>query len=403
MSEECKYDGLRRKPTFDELITSIQRDKPKITLPNRKAFILANTRQMNALKGDTITDLQEMETRLEKDKLRNLLISEYASGHHVSIAEASAVIPPSRPPQQFDIVSEPSLEAGTTYEDIIHEYRQHQIDVAEAFNQFRRNLEQHQGMRERGAGVSRFLDSVPSSNASSSASSSNPTISFHPEDGLVDFEGVWVHNPESGHARRQANAELFVDALPQTRPRPQTSPRAQLIHTTTTNDTPPSTMEGPVEPPTTMKPFGYDSSRNPGHWKEQTQGYILWQLRLIGYHIDKQRANRMSKEELLNILFQQKEITPPETTIDELTERYRNLSIGHTGRIPNMHPTSRVHESAAANFVYPKVPKTQEDLKPQARMPRRQRKQEPRRRRSRSPSNLRLSNVLDTSAPLFSI
>ena len=152
-----------------------------------------------------------------------------------------------------------------------------------------------------------------------------------------------------------------------------------------------------------MKPFGYDSSRDPDHWKEQTKDYIIWQLRLIDYHIDKQRANRMSKEALLNILFQQKEITPPETTIDELTERFRNLSLGHTRRIPKMHPTSRVHESAAAKFVYPKVPKTQDDLKPQARMPRRQPKQEPRRRRSRSPSNLRLSNVLDVSAPLFSI
>ena len=292
MSEVYSYGGLRRRPNFDEPITYIQKDKPKITLPNRKAFILANTRQMNALKGDTITDLQEMETRLEEDKLRNMLISEYASVHNVPIAHARAVVPPSRPPQQFNIVSESSLEAGTTYEDIIHEYRQHQIDVAEASNQLRRNLEQHQGMRERGAGVSRFLDSVPSSsapssnptirsfhpeewsrfrgsvpssNASSSASSSASSTSFHPEDWLVDFEGVWIHNPELAHARRQANAELFVDALP------QTSPRAQLIHTITINDTPPSTMEAPVEPPTTMKPFGYDSSRDANHWKEQTK------------------------------------------------------------------------------------------------------------------------------------
>ena len=74
MSEVYNYNGLRRKPTFDELITSTQRGKPKITLPNRNAFILANTHQMNALRGDTLTDLQEMETRLEKDKYINFRI-----------------------------------------------------------------------------------------------------------------------------------------------------------------------------------------------------------------------------------------------------------------------------------------------------------------------------------------
>ena len=172
------------------------------------------------------------------------------------------------------------------------------MDVAEATKELRRNLEQHQGMRERGAGVNRFFDSVPSSNAASSAPSSASSISLHPEDWLVDFEGVWIHNPELGHARRRANAELFAGALPQTSPiatlgaLPQTSSRAQLIHTTTTNDappstindappspindTPPSSMEGPFQP---MKPFGYDSSRNPGHWTEQTKDYIIWQLR----------------------------------------------------------------------------------------------------------------------------
>ena len=63
---------MRRRPNFDELITDIQNDKPKITLPSRSASILAE----NALRGDTITDLQEMEERPEKDKLRNMLIKE---------------------------------------------------------------------------------------------------------------------------------------------------------------------------------------------------------------------------------------------------------------------------------------------------------------------------------------
>ena len=66
-------------------------------------------------------------------------------------------------------------------------------------------------------------------------------------------------------------------------------------------------MEGPVEPPKTMKPLRYDSSRDANHWKEQTKDYIIWQLRLVSYHIDKRRASRMSKEELPNILFPPKQ------------------------------------------------------------------------------------------------
>jgi hypothetical protein len=66
------------------------------------------------------------------------------------------------------------------------------------------------------------------------------------------------------------------------------------------------------------------------------------------------------------------------------------LNIGHAGRIPQMHPSSRVYESAAAQFAYPQVPKKHEDLKPleNTRGRRRKRANEPR-RRSRSPSNLR--------------
>ena len=80
-----------------------------------------------------------MEDRLEKDKVRSMLIQEHASSHTVSVAHARAVAPPSRPP---------SLEAGAAYEDIINEYRTSERNVAEASDELKGNLEQHQGMRE---------------------------------------------------------------------------------------------------------------------------------------------------------------------------------------------------------------------------------------------------------------
>ena len=68
----------------------------------------------------------------------------------------------------------------------------------------------------------------------------------------------------------------------------------------------------------------------------------------------------MSKEELLHYLFVKRGIKTekPETDeADKLTQQFKNLSIGRAGRIPQMHPSSRVYESAAAQSAHPKVPK----------------------------------------------
>jgi hypothetical protein len=254
--------------------------------------------------------------------------------------------------------------------------------------------------RERGAGISSFLNSE-----SNTASSSSSSISNHPEDWHVNIDGVWIYNPALARARHAAAARLFNDALP------QTSSLAQMVQTTindrppttindrpptTINDKPPTTLNNapPVEPPQTteaMPAFGYDNSMDVNHWLEQTRDYIIWQLRLNGFYLHKPKTNRISTEELLHYLFAILGIKTekPETDeMDRLTQQFKNLNIGHAGRIPQMHPSSRVYESAAAQFAYPQVPKKWEDLKPHARMPRRKPKQEPR-RRSRSPSNLR--------------
>ena len=43
MSEVYKYNELRRRLNFDELLTYMQKDKPTITLPTRMASILVDT------------------------------------------------------------------------------------------------------------------------------------------------------------------------------------------------------------------------------------------------------------------------------------------------------------------------------------------------------------------------
>jgi hypothetical protein len=175
--------------------------------------------------------------------------------------------------------------------------------------------------RERGAGVSRFLNSESSIPSSSSGTS----ISNHPEDWHVNIDGVWIYNPALARARHARAASLFNEALP------QTSPLAQMVKTTindrppttindrpptTINDRPPTTIDDkpPVEPPQTteaMPTFGYDNSMDVNHWLEQTRDYIIWQLRLSKFHyfrLNRPRTNKMSKKELIYYLFQKREI-----------------------------------------------------------------------------------------------
>jgi hypothetical protein len=85
-----KYGGLRLKPNFDELITNVETDHPRRSLPSRAATTLRNSHQLTQLDGDTRTDLNDMETRLQKDKLRYILLREQANQAGISLAEASA-------------------------------------------------------------------------------------------------------------------------------------------------------------------------------------------------------------------------------------------------------------------------------------------------------------------------
>jgi len=85
-----KYGGLRLKPNFDELITNLETDHPRRSLPSRAATTLRNSHPLTQLDGDTLTDLNEMETRMQKDKLRYIILKEQASQAGISIAEAAA-------------------------------------------------------------------------------------------------------------------------------------------------------------------------------------------------------------------------------------------------------------------------------------------------------------------------
>ena len=72
--KNIKKYGLRLRPNFDELITNLETDHPRRSLPSRAATTLRNTHQLTQLDGDTLTDLNDMETRMQKDKLRYIIL-----------------------------------------------------------------------------------------------------------------------------------------------------------------------------------------------------------------------------------------------------------------------------------------------------------------------------------------
>ena len=78
------------KLNFDELITNLETDHPRRSLSSRAATTLRNSHQLTQLDGDTLTDLNDMELRMQTNKLRNVVLREQASQAGLSIAEAAA-------------------------------------------------------------------------------------------------------------------------------------------------------------------------------------------------------------------------------------------------------------------------------------------------------------------------
>ena len=66
--------GLMLKPNLEELIANLESEQPFRSLPSRLATTLRNSHQLTQLDGDTLTDLNDMETRLQKENIKTYYI-----------------------------------------------------------------------------------------------------------------------------------------------------------------------------------------------------------------------------------------------------------------------------------------------------------------------------------------
>jgi hypothetical protein len=91
MKRNTKYNGLKERPHFGSIVDYLENEHPKTTYPfDRTATILRNSPYFTQLDGENGMDLQEFENRLEKDKLRTILLREQASATGLTVPEAKA-------------------------------------------------------------------------------------------------------------------------------------------------------------------------------------------------------------------------------------------------------------------------------------------------------------------------
>ena len=69
--------GLRRKPTYNELIDYIEIEKPKIRFPDRTATLLRNSHYLSQFDGN-LFDVEEQQKNITKAQLRETQIRNIA-------------------------------------------------------------------------------------------------------------------------------------------------------------------------------------------------------------------------------------------------------------------------------------------------------------------------------------
>ena len=96
-----KYHGLRERPNYEDLVNYLATEKPKTNYPfDRTATILRNSPYLTQLDGEDGMDLGDFENRLEKDKLRDILLREHSrsTGGSLASSRASASVGRGTPP-----------------------------------------------------------------------------------------------------------------------------------------------------------------------------------------------------------------------------------------------------------------------------------------------------------------
>ena len=70
---QVNYKGLRRRESYDEVVSIIENDQTKIKHPNRVAVQILNRPCMKQLDTEALMDMQNQQDRMSKNKMKQLV------------------------------------------------------------------------------------------------------------------------------------------------------------------------------------------------------------------------------------------------------------------------------------------------------------------------------------------
>jgi hypothetical protein len=323
MKKIINYGGLRLRPNFNELITYLETDQPRKSLPSRAATTLRNLPQFTQLDGDTLTDLTDIQTRLQKEQLRNILLKEHATQTGISMAEATAQT------ETKDFYDDLSSRSDTPSAALSHMSSpvRHRIDTplqtrahTPLTSPFRTHLDEAQHAEEMIQGnveaeLARQLASLDLGSQAQAATAASSYVQ-----NVVDrtrrklnFDDVKEspkkNSPMSELNRQFEKLEIQTPGdkqkkIAQKHLGDENKPTEQFIQMMDKASTARGSNDPPPRPPTTM-----DISKDANYWNTKSKPYIWEQIKISGfdppYPVD---INKIKKSELLDQLFKLRRI-----------------------------------------------------------------------------------------------
>ena len=122
------FNGLRRRPTYEEISQEINPDKTKIIYPNRDAKFLREDPRMTQLDGVSFFEsLQAQEEATIKEQRKETILKEIAINTGIGLAETK-IKHGKKKPQMFDLTKDDGVPLAT------HE---HSLTEAEKYKKLR--------------------------------------------------------------------------------------------------------------------------------------------------------------------------------------------------------------------------------------------------------------------------
>lgn len=106
-------DGLRPKPTYEEIIDYIENDPDKVKYPNRAAKLIRNTFQLSQLDGVGQALLEQQEAEAMKEKVKDYQLQQLAIQNDTDVKRQRAIQQGSTSPViQESTQAQPHIQTG---------------------------------------------------------------------------------------------------------------------------------------------------------------------------------------------------------------------------------------------------------------------------------------------------